>query len=281
VRAAAAAPPSAEAGVREVRDFWQARACGEVYAQGDSLRERLDAQARARYALEPYLPGFARFEDGRGRDVLEIGVGMGADHALWARCRPRRLCGIDLTPRAVELTRRRLTDAKLRSSLHQADAERLPFDDESFDLVYSWGVLHHSPDTARCIGEVARVLRPGGVARIMVYHRWSLVGFMLWGRYALLRGQLRRSLDEVYFHHMESPGTKAYSRAQARQLFAAAGFAAVDVRVQLSHGDLLQGRVGARHRGMLLGFAKALWPRPLVRRLAPRLGLYLLIEARK
>jgi ubiquinone/menaquinone biosynthesis C-methylase UbiE len=264
-----------------VHDHWNRASCGEAHAITGKGELDLATQARERYALEPYILEFAKFHHGAGKDVLEIGVGMGADHALWARCRPRRLCGIDLTPRAVELTRRRLTDAKLRSSLHQADAERLPFDDESFDLVYSWGVLHHSPDTARCIGEVARVLRPGGVARIMVYHRWSLVGFMLWGRYALLRGQLRRSLDEVYFHHMESPGTKAYSRAQARQLFAAAGFAAVDVRVQLSHGDLLQGRVGARHRGMLLGFAKALWPRPLVRRLAPRLGLYLLIEARK
>jgi hypothetical protein len=94
-----------------------------------------------------------------------------------------------------------------------------------------------------------------------------------------MRGQLRRSLDDIYSHHLESPGTKAYSIDEVWRLFAIAGFKAVKVRVQLSPRDLLQSKVNARHRGSLLKWTKVPWPRQLIKRLAPGLGLYLLVEA--
>jgi SAM-dependent methyltransferase len=262
---------------RQVRDFWQAAACGEVYARGDSLRERLDAQARTRYALEPYLAGFARFDDGRGKDVLEIGVGMGADHLEWARRAPRSLAGVDLTAQAIELTRARLGLHGFRSRLLTADAERLPFASGSFDLVYSWGVIHHSPDTAAAACEIRRVLRPGGRARVMIYKRASLVGAMLWARYALLAGRPWRPLSGIYASHLESPGTKAYSIAESRAFFR--GFEAVSLRAALSPGDLLLGAAGQRHEGALLDLARRVYPRWLVRRLLGPFGLHLLIEA--
>lgn len=268
---------SQEADILKVRDFWQARACGEVYAEGDSLRARLDAHARARYALEPYLRPFARFEDGRGRDVLEIGVGMGADHLEWARAEPRSLVGCDLTAHAIELTRARLALHGLGSRLLVTDARRLPFRDGSFDLVYSWGVIHHSPDTPAAVREIRRVLRPGGRARVMIYKRRSLVGVMLWLRYGLLAGRPFVPLDEIYSRHLESPGTQAFSPAEARALFAS--FTAVTTRSELSPGDLLLGAAGQRHRGPTLALARALFPRDLARRALPGLGLHLLIEA--
>src|SRR6266849_1067308 len=109
-----------------VRDFWEESAGGEVYATSVSLQRGLDAQAETRYALEPYIKDFARFGEAAGRDVLEIGVGMGADHAEWAKNGPRSLTGIDLTSRAVSLTRMRLRFDGLRSRLLVADAEGLP-----------------------------------------------------------------------------------------------------------------------------------------------------------
>ena len=159
------------------------------------------------------------------------------------------------------------------------DAEALPYADACFDLVYSFGVLHHSPDTPRAIEEVRRVLKPGGRARIMIYHRASLTGLMLWSRYALLAGQPLRSLDDVYAQHLESPGTKAYSVREARELFRR--FSRARAHVQLNHGDLLMGEVGQRHRSALLALARRLWPRRALRLLAPQLGLYLMIEATK
>jgi len=270
-------PPSEAELKQQVRDFWQAAACGEAYAQGDSLRDKLDAQARTRYALEPYLAGFARFEDGRGRDVLEIGVGMGADHLRWAQCAPRSLSGVDLTAQAVELTRARLELNGYRARVLTGDAEQLPFRSASFDIVYSWGVIHHSPDTPAAVREIRRVLRPGGRARVMIYKRRSLVGAMLWLRYALLAGRPARSLREIYAGQLESPGTKAYSPAEARALFT--GFDAVELRSELSPGDLLQGAAGQRHGGLLLRTARRVYPRWAVKRVLGGLGLHLMIDA--
>lgn len=264
---------------QDVRDFWNKASCGEVYAQGEDKRQYYEEHSRQRYALEPYIYDFARFEEGRGRDVLEIGVGMGADHLEWAKNSPKQLTGVDLTPRAIEHTTERLAVYGLSSRLQTADAENLPFDDNSFDLVYSWGVLHHTPQTPKAIQEVHRVLRPGGIARIMIYHTYSLTGYMLWARYALLAGKPFRDLHDIYFHHLESPGTKAYTVDEAKAM--CASFAKVDARVQLSFGDLLEGSVGQRHQGALLTIAKRLWPRELLKKWLPNHGLMLLIEATK
>src|SRR5262245_35903710 len=93
--------------IKQVEAFWDRSSCGERLATGTTEREKYEAQGRARYELEPYILEFARFADGAGKDVLEIGVGMGADHLEWARSGPRSLTGIDLTERAIEHTQRR------------------------------------------------------------------------------------------------------------------------------------------------------------------------------
>jgi ubiquinone/menaquinone biosynthesis C-methylase UbiE len=202
--------------------------------------------ARACYELEPYILEFSCFEEPQGLRALEIGVGLEADHQRFAAA-GADLYGIDLTERAVEHTRRRLTAFGLASNLAVGDAEALDFPDEQFDLVYSWGVLHHTPDTPQAISEVWRVLKPAGVARIMLYHKWSLVGLMLWLRYGLLALRPWLTLTRVYARYLESPGTKAYSVAEARQLFSA--FREVRIRTVLTHGDVLESAAGQRHRG--------------------------------
>jgi ubiquinone/menaquinone biosynthesis C-methylase UbiE len=263
----------------KVRDFWEEASCGEVYAANEAPENYYTKHARERYRLEPYIHAFARFGDGKGKDILEIGVGMGADHLEWARSSPSSLTGIDLTPHAIEHTSRRLQQAGAKSMLKVADAEELPFDDNSFDLVYSWGVIHHTPDTAKVVNEIYRVLRPTGEVRLMIYHKYSIVGYLLWLRYAALAGRPWRSLAEVYASHLESPGTQAFSVEEARAMFRQ--FKRVDIRVELSFGDLLDGQVGQRHQGKLLELAKQFWPRKLIRRFGRRHGLMLLIVANK
>lgn len=263
----------------DVHDFWNAASCGEVYAVGDDDRTRYEAHARQRYRLEPYIPTFAKFEEGPGKDVLEIGIGLGADFLEWARRGPRSLTGVDMTERAVEHTKRRLDVYGLSAHVQVADAESLPFPDDSFDIVYSWGVLHHTPDTPRALAEVRRVLRPGGTARIMVYHKYALVGYMLWARYGLLAGRPRRGLGEIYAEHLESPGTKAYTVPELSRLLGT--YSRLRVWSALSFGDLLEGEVGQRHRGALLSAARRLYPRWLVRTLFRGHGLLALAEATK
>lgn len=261
-----------------VADYWEAAACGEeLYLRGRMLAD-YDLQAAERYRLEPSIPPFAQFERYRGRRVLEIGVGLGADHERFALA-GASLCGIDLTERAVAHARRRLELRGLRSELQCASAQELPYPDDQFDLVYSWGVLHHTVDTSGAVREVLRVLRPGGEAKVMIYHKRSFVGYMLWLRHALGRARPFTSLDEIYGRYLESPGTKAYTVEEARDLFA--GFIIDDVRTELTHADLLTSSVGQRHRGRALSVARRIWPRWLIRAAFPSHGLFLTVRARK
>ena len=256
----------------QVREFWNADPCGTRYVEG---QEGFDAHSRARYALEPYIFDFAQFQAARGLRVLEIGVGMGADYLEWLKA-GAHASGVDISAASVQRAKRRCEIAGFQPDLRVADAEQLPFPDNSFDVVYSYGVMHHSPDTAQCVREAARVLKPGGQARIMVYHHPSITGAMLWLRYGLFRG---KSLRQSVFDHLESPGTKTYRRSEALALFA--GFENVNMRLVFSPGDLLLHQPSARFQS---GFYRLVWklfPRAVVRKFGRRLGLFLLVTAQK
>lgn len=258
-----------------MQEYWQANPCGDRYLVGPSIQEGLQEHAKTRYELEPYIPAFARFGDAAGKRVCEIGVGVGADHERWMHSSPALLVGVDLTQKAIELTRTRTKS----TTLSVADAEHLPLGDSTFDIVYSWGVIHHSPETHLAVAEIHRILNVGGTARVMIYNRRSIVALLLWTKYGLLAGQPRRGLTEIMAKHLESPGTKGYTEAEATEMFAM--FRKVDVRTQLSFGDLLLGQAGERHAGRVGTWVKRLWPRWFVRRFLNRFGLYLLIDAEK
>jgi ubiquinone/menaquinone biosynthesis C-methylase UbiE len=124
-------------------------------------------------------------------------VGLGTEHQRLTE-EGDDLYGIDLIERAGEYTNLRLRLFSLSSRLSVGDSERLVFPDQSFDLLYSWGVLHHSPDTPKAIAEVFRVLkRRGGRAKVMIYQTCSMSGAMLWLLYALLAGRLLCSLRRI------------------------------------------------------------------------------------
>jgi SAM-dependent methyltransferase len=261
-----------------VKNYWEVASCGEyLYLQGTQLAD-YEHQARERYWLEPCIPPFAQFAQYRDRRVLEIGVGAGADHEQFALA-GADLTGVDLTDRAIGHAKRRLGLRGLSSELRRRSAEQLDFADDSFDLVYSWGVLHVTPDTPKAIGEVLRVLKPGGEAKVMIYHKCSFVGYMLWLRYGLGKGRPRTSLAEIYDRYLESPGTKAYTVDDARALFAR--FEVDKIETTLTHADLLTSPVGQRHRGPALDIARRVWPRRLIQRFFPSHGLFLMVWARK
>jgi SAM-dependent methyltransferase len=206
-----------------VRQHWERDPCGTKLAEAEPGTPEFFAQVeQARYELEPFIPDFAQFERWRGKRVLEVGVGLGTDFVRFARA-GARVTGIDLTDAAADAVRRRLALEGLEGDVRAADAEALPFSAASFDLVYSWGVLHHTPETKRAVEEVRRVLAPGGEARVMLYSRRSWVAFGLWVRWALLAAHPRRTLAQVVAEHMESPGTKAYTQPELRELFSSFG----------------------------------------------------------
>jgi len=267
--------------INKVYDFWDTESCGERYAFGENTTEKFLNEKINRYKLEPYIEKFANFTEFKDKDVLEIGVGFGCDHSQIASQKPNSLIGIDLTDRAIHNTKLRFKTLGLNSTLKKDNAEKLSFEDNTFESVYSWGVLHHSPNTKKCFDEVYRVLKPGGVAKIMVYHKYSPVGWMLWIKYGLLKLRPFKSLKSIYAEYLESPGTKAYTIKEAHEL--TKSFSKNEIKVQLSFGDLLEGNVGARHRGFLLNLSKILYPKTLIKLIANffPLGLYLLIKVEK
>ena len=267
--------------INKVHDFWNSESCGERYALGDSNVEKFLNEEKSRYKLEPYIKKFANFDEYKNKDVLEIGVGFGCDHSQIARQKPNSLTGIDLTQRAIDNTELRFKNLGLNSSLKTDNAEKLSFEDNTFEAIYSWGVLHHSPDTKKCFNELHRVLKPGGFAKIMIYHKHSPVGWMLWIKYGLFKFRPFRSLENIYSDYLESPGTKAYTIEEAKELVKQ--FSNAEISVQLSFADLLDGNVGVRHKGWVLSLAKAMYPKLLIKIIAKffPIGLSLLIKVEK
>jgi hypothetical protein len=136
-----------------------------------------------------------------------------------------------------------------------------------------------TPTPERAAAEILRVLKPGGQTLMMLYHHFSLVGYMLWTRYALMRLRPWTSLREVYANYLESPGMKAYTTEGARGLLS--GFEHIETSIYLTHADLLTSPAGQRHRGPLLGLARRLWPRWFFRRFLSGHGLFMTVKAVK
>ena len=156
-----------------------------------------------------------------GARVLEIGCGMGLHTELMTRA-GARVTAIDLSPTSVEATRRRLELRGLSAEVKQADAERLPFDDASFDLVWSWGVIHHSARTGRVVRQIARVLRPEGEARVMVYNRAGMSAHVVFWRDFVFRAAfLRKSFEEMLYESTDGFSARYYHKEQFEDLFRA------------------------------------------------------------
>jgi len=209
---------------------WTNDPCGAVEGTPGTAKYAEELVA-ARLAYAPWMAQILGYEGARGRDVLDVGCGQGIDLIRFARG-GARVTGIDLTPRHVELARQHLEALGLEGVVFEGDAERLPFPDDSFDIVSSNGVLHHTPDMEAALREIRRVLRPGGEARLIVYHRDSL---HYWGEQRLVQGLLRRRgvLTNVERSSVEArPLVRVYSRAQLRGVLEDAGFTGVELSVR-------------------------------------------------
>lgn len=210
----------------EVRTFWEQTPCGT----GDTIVGELRPQTKEwfekvedhRYKVEPFIHSVAQFSRHHGKRLLEVGVGAGTDHLQWARA-GAQCSGVDLTNAAIDTTKARFALYGFSSNLQQVDAESLPFPDNSFDVVYSWGVIHHSEKPDLIIDEIRRVLKPGGKFIGMLYGRRSPLVFKFWVKYALLAGRPWVSFADIVWSKIESVGTKAYTERELKGLFAMFG----------------------------------------------------------
>lgn len=272
---------------KSVKQHWEDETCGTRY--GDEI-------CANRYKLEPYIHEFADFAGGKNKKVLEIGVGAGCDFLHWVNA-GAIATGIDLTESAIKETQKRLEhfppqrDTAMAAAnylptgqagkLLSADAENLPFPDNEFDIVYSWGVLHHTPDTFRAFSEAFRILKSGGTLKAMIYHIPSWTGALLWIQHCLLKGKFWRGIKWAIFHHLESPGTKAYTIKSAREMLSKIGYKNIHLKTKLCAGDLLTIKPSKKYQSAIYKIIWKLYPRFLVKLLGDRWGLNLLITATK
>ncbi len=286
-------------------EFWAGYQPGFRFARAPvGTREFFEEVTAQRYALEPHIPGVVEFDRWSGRTVLEAGCGIGTDGARFAAA-GAAYTGLDRSPTALDLARRRFALDGLTGEFVAGSVTRLPFPDQTFDLVFSHGVVHHVPDTARAVQEFSRVLKPGGTALVMLYHRRSfnyhvtimgvrralaallllpgaprLVARVTGEPEAVVTGHrvllaehgLRYVRDRQLFlnHNTDGPGNplaKVYSCDEARSLFAPF-FADVHCQVRYFHLRLYPG--GARLAASRMG-----------RWLERRIGWHLYVRARQ
>jgi SAM-dependent methyltransferase len=185
---------------RDVRSWWSANPMsyaathgGTQFTSGEAFQlgtraffERLDQEFyswnRPLHDKRPFDRLFPFGEYRADSRVLEVGCGLGTMAQAWAR-NGAHVTAVDLNPTSIAQTRARFSLFGLWGEIGEADARQLPFPAESFDYAYSWGVLHHSPDIARSIAEMMRVLKPGGGFGVMVYNRrsflhWYMTGYL-------------------------------------------------------------------------------------------------------
>lgn len=233
--------PDSEQLKSEVRDFWNRQSCDTHIATGEKFsREYFEEIESFRYTDQPCIHAFAQFTRHRGQRVLEVGVGAATDFIQWLRA-GARASGIDLTPEAIDHARHRIQTYELPQPEHLAvgDAENLPFASDTFDLGYSFGVLHHSPRPERAIAELVRVVRPGGEVKIMLYNRRSICALNAWVKHALLRGQPWKSVAWAVWNHVESIGTQSYTRAELTGMLRRLPLTGLRVHTEVTSADTL------------------------------------------
>jgi len=252
---------------------WTRSPCGSNSSEAEKLsKEYFDEIENDRYSSHPWILDAINNFNLKDKRVLEIGFGMGTDHLCLLR-RGANIHGIDLTLNNSFILKERLKIYGFKSSLICGDAENLPIADESMDFIYSFGVIHHSPDTGRIVSEIHRILKPGGKCWITVYNKnsiffwWSLllVDWLFKGSYKY--ESLKERISKIEYPN-DNPDLviKLYTKKQFKKLFSK--FCTVDCSVKhLVKRDIFY--IGPYIPDRIIDFLSGL------------LGWYIIIEAVK
>src|SRR5215831_18109970 len=270
-----------ETSIQQVSEYWSARPCNIRHSPKPvGTREYFDEVEARKYFVEHHIPAFAEFERWRGKKVLEVGCGIGTDTINFAR-HGAQVTAVDLTEKSLEVARQRAKVFGLddRIRFYQANAERLSdtVPVEQYDLVYSFGVIHHTPNPEQVIEQIRKYTGKESTVRIMVYNRWSWK--VLWILFVYGKGQFWK-LNRLIAEHSEAqtgcPVTYSYSRRDGRRLLANHYFRETDVMVDHIFPFSIPEYV--RYEYKVVWYFRWL-PRPLFRALERLFGWHLCLTA--
>jgi 2-polyprenyl-3-methyl-5-hydroxy-6-metoxy-1,4-benzoquinol methylase len=268
--------------VTKVHDYWNARPCNIRHSPRPvGTREYFDEVEARKYMVEYHIPEFAEFERWKGKKVLEIGCGIGTDTISFARA-GAQVTAVDLTEKSLEVARQR---AKVfgfedRVRFYQANAEKLSetVPVEQYDLVYSFGVIHHTPHPEAVLEEIRKYVTPQSTLKIMVYNRWSWK--VLWILFVYGKGQFWK-LDRLIAEYSEAqtgcPVTYSYSRTAGREFLGGHGFEVTKTEVDHIFPYYIPEYVQYRYKRM---WYWRMMPRFLFRALERAFGWHLCLTAR-
>ena len=226
-----------EVQISRVRDYWNDRPCNIRHSTAPiGTREYFDQVEARKYYVESHIARFADFERWRNKKVLEIGCGIGTDTINFARA-GAQVTTVDLSEKSLELARSRASVFGLGEQIrfYAANAEQLStfVPVEAYDLIYSFGVIHHTPHPGAVLQQLQQYVRPGTIIKIMVYHRRSYK--VAWILLTEGRGQFWK-LPELVAKNSEAqtgcPVTYTYTRHEGRRLLERHGFCVTGVRAE-------------------------------------------------
>jgi|ERR1700674_2393559 len=271
----------ADTQISRVKEYWDQRPCNIRHSPAPiGSRQYFDEVEARKYFVEPHIPGFAQFDRWRGKRVLEIGCGIGTDTISFARG-GAQVSTVDLSEKSMELARARASVFGLQDQIrfYPGNAEELSrfVPVEPYDLIYSFGVIHHTPHPDVVLDQLRQYTRPGTAIKIMVYHRRSHK--VAWILLAEGRGQFWKLPDLVAKNSEAQTGcpvTYTYSRREGRQLLERHGFRVRELRVDHIFPYRIPDYV--QYRYVKEPYFRWM-PQPLFRALELRFGWHLLLTA--
>jgi 2-polyprenyl-3-methyl-5-hydroxy-6-metoxy-1,4-benzoquinol methylase len=274
-------PAFHDVSIERVAAFWNRRPCNIRHSPREvGSKEYFDDVEARKYFVEPHIPRFADFSRWAGKKVLEIGCGIGTDTINFGR-HGANVTAVDLSEKSLEIARRRAEVFHLQDRIRfvLGDAEDLSraVPPQPYDLIYSFGVIHHSPRPEKIFAEIRKYVRSGTTLKVMVYHRRSWKVF--WVLFTYGRGQIWR-LSELVAKHSEAetgcPVTYSYTRREARRLLEHYEFRVKEMGVDHIFPYRISDYVNYRYRKT---WYFEFVPEALFRRMEGRFGWHLCVTA--
>lgn len=266
--------------IKKVQEYWDKRPCNICHSTSQFGTKKYFNEVESRkYFVEPHIPEFAGFNNWKGKKVLEVGCGIGTDTINFARA-GAKVTAVELSKESLKIAKQRAKVFNLQNNIKffLANAEELSkaVPKQSFDLIYSFGVIHHSPHPEKIIKEIKKYTHKNTIVKIMVYHRYAWKVFWILFKYG--KGAFWK-LDQLIADNSEaatgSPVTYIYSKKQAKELLS--GFKVMESKVEHIFPYSIPEYVKYQYKKVW--YFRVL-PQYLFRYLETQLGWHLLITAK-